>query len=141
MKYIYIVGVLAIIGIWSFGRNLTEMKEWRKKSLPSDSRSGVRVEIYDLQERDDNIDVNIRLHNFTYKTLYEVRVKIWVWKREGVYVKELTLISEEDPFSKRIRSGEEKFFPKKGSYYRLEGVKYSEMEDISIEIGRVVYRR
>ena len=141
MKYIYIVIAAVVIGIGVFGRNFTELKEWREKRLPYDSRSGIRVEIYDLKERDDNIDVNIRLHNFTSKTLYEARIKIWVWKVEGVYVEEITLLSKDDPFHKGIRSGEEKFFPKKGSYYRLKGVKYSEMKEMKVEIGRVVYRR
>ena len=141
MKYIYIIIALMVIDMAAFGRNLTEMKEWREKGLPYDTRSGVRIEIYDLQKKgNDNIDINIRVHNLSGKTLDELTIKIWVWKKEGVYVEEMMLLSKDEPSYKRIKSGKEKFFPRRGSYYRLKGVKYSEMKDLKVEIGRVVSR-
>lgn len=136
-----VVIALVIFSVNTFGRNLSEKKEWEAKDLPYDSRSGVRVEVYDLQKKgNDNIDINIRLHNISEKALDEVTVKVWVWKPEGVYVEEITLLSREDASFNRIRGGEEKFFPRRGSYYRLKGVKYSEMKDMKIKIGRLVLR-
>ncbi len=123
-----------------YSRNYTDLQEWRGRGLPSQIKSGVVVEVYELKRSArDMIDINIRLHNLSSATLDEAIIKVWVWKSDGVWVEEIPLV-EKKSSSKSIGSGREKFFPGKGRYYTL-GVNYDEASRIEIEISRVVSKR
>lgn len=125
----------------SYSRNYTELQEWRGKALPSQIKNGVVVEVYDLKKlENDSIGVNIRLHNLSTKTLDEVVIKLWMWKRDGVWVDEVTLL-EKDGSSGSVISGREYFFPRKSSYYAVKGIEYGEITKIQIEISRLVSKR
>ncbi len=138
MKRYLLFLILLLSSMSSYGRTYTELQEWREKGFPSQIKNGVVVEVYDLKRSPrDMIDVNIRLHNLSSAALDEAVIKLWVWKKDGVWVEELSLM---EGSSEKINSGMEKFFPGKGRYYTL-GVKYDEAARIEIEISRVVSKR
>ena len=138
-KYVLFL-ILLLSSISSYSRNYRELQEWRERGLPSQIKSGVVVEVYDLKRSaGDMIDINIRLHNLSSTTLDEAIIKVWVWKSDGVWVEEIPLV-EKKSSSESISSGREKFFPGKGRYYTL-GVNYDDASRIEIEISRVVSKR
>ncbi len=138
MKRYLLFLILLLSSVPTYSRTYTELQEWRERGLPSQIKNGVVVEVYDLKRSPrDMIDVNIRLHNLSSAALDEAVIKLWVWKKDGVWVEELSLM---EGFSEKINSGMEKFFPGKGRYYTL-GVKYDEAKRIEIEISRVVSKR
>lgn len=140
MKKYFLFIILLLSYTLGYSRNYTELQEWRKRGLPSQIKNGVVVEIYDLKKSPkDTIDINVRLHNLSSKTLDEVVIKVWAWKEDGVWVEEIPLV-EKNTSKESINSGREKFFPGKGRYYTL-GVKYDEASRIEIEISRVVSKR
>ncbi len=140
MKYILCVVMIAAIGVISFGRTKSELEEWREKGLPSQIKRGVVVEIYDMKEAPgDATDINIRVHNLSEGRVGALKVKVWFWKDEGVHIEELELVEENK--SEDLSRGREKFFPRKGSYYRLKEVKYSEVRRIDLEISRILSKR
>ncbi len=138
MKRYLLFLILLLSSVPTYSRTYTELQEWRERGLPSQIKNGVVVEVYDLKRSPrDMIDVNIRLHNLSSAALDEAVIKLWVWKKDGVWVEELSLM---EGFSEKINGGMEKFFPGKGRYYTL-GVKYDEAKRIEIEISRVVSKR
>lgn len=141
MKKKYLVIIFLAVVSFSFGRNYTELQNWRAKGLPSVVKSGITVEIYDLKKAsNDKIDLNIRSHNMSSKTVTELNVKVWLWKEEGVYVEEIVLVTG-DSYFEYLNSGRDDYFPSKGGYYRLKGIDYSEVTKVQLEISRIVSKR
>lgn len=141
MRKAYLLVVfLAVVSI-SLGRNYTELQNWRAKGLPSVVKSGITVEIYDLKKTsNDKIDLSIRAHNMSSKTVTELKIKVWLWKEEGVFVEEIVLVTGNSSFE-YLGSGRDKYFPSKGNYYRIEGINYSDVTKVQVEISRVVSKR
>lgn len=138
MKRYLLLLILLLSSVSSYSRTYTELQEWRERGLPSQIKSGVVVEVYDLKRSPrDMIDINIRLHNLSSSALDEAVIKVWVWKKDGVWVEEISLM---EGSSESINSGREKFFPEKGRYYTL-GIKYDEATRIELEISRVISKR
>ena len=141
MKRFYLLVVFVIIGAITSGRNYTELQKWREKGLPSTIKSGITVEVYDLKKAsNDGIDINIRSHNMSSKTVTELSVKVWLWKGEGVYVEELLLVAGGSSFD-YLNSGRDNYFPGKNRYHRIDAVKYDEVRKIQLEISRIVSKR
>ncbi|ADO82113.1 hypothetical protein [Ilyobacter polytropus] len=124
-----------------FGRNYTELQEWRQKKLPVDIKKGVRVEVYDFESRHgvkyEYPAINIRVHNRGSSAVTDLVITIWFWKNEGVYVKELVLIGEEGEYRKKLFSGKEKYIPSERRYYNFKDIKFKEIERLEIQITRI----
>lgn len=140
MRYVFLIILIALIGINSPGRTRSELEEWREKGLPTQVKRGVVVEIYDLVEGPGReARVNIRVHNLSDGRIGVLTVKVWFWKGEGVHVEEIELIKEGE--NEDLARGREKFFPGKGSYYQLKDVEYKKVERVELEISRILSKR
>ena len=141
MRRVYLLVVFLVVASISFGRNYTELQNWREKGLPSAVKSGITVEIYDLKKTsNDKIELSIRAHNMSSKTVTELNIKVWLWKKEGVFVEEIMLVTGNSSFE-YLNSGRDDYFPSKGRYYRIEGINYSEVTKVQVEMSRIVSKR
>lgn len=141
MRKAYLLVVFLVVVSISLGRNYTELQNWRAKGLPSAIKSGISVEVYDLKKAsNDKIDLSIRAHNMSSKTVTELNIKVWLWKKEGVFVEEIKLLTGNSSFE-YLDSGRDDYFPSKGRYYRIKGINYSEVTRVQVEISRIVSKR
>lgn len=143
MKRIIFVIFMIFSGVL-YGRNYTELQEWREKRLPMEIKNGVQVEVYDFESRQgvkhEYPAVNIRVHNRGSSTVEELVITLWFWKEGGVYVKELVLIGEKGQYRKKLFSGEEKYMPGERRYYNFKNLKFDEITNLEMEISRLKTR-
>ncbi|WP_319371263.1 hypothetical protein [uncultured Ilyobacter sp.] len=130
-----------IFGTLLYGRNYTELQEWRAKSLPMVIKNGVQVEVYDFESKQgikyEYPAINIRVHNKGSSVVEELVVTLWFWKQEGVYVKELVLVGNSGAYSKKLVSGEERYMPSERRYYKFKNLKFENVKKIDMKITRM----
>ncbi|WP_320045900.1 hypothetical protein [uncultured Ilyobacter sp.] len=136
--------IFFILATALFGRNYTELQEWREKKLPIDIKKGVQVEIYDFESRQGvkykYPAINIRIHNRGSSAVEDLVITLWFWKNEGVYVKELVLLGEEGGYGKKLFSGEERYMPSERRYYNFKDIRFEEIKRIEMKITRMKSR-
>lgn len=136
--------IFMIISAVLYGRNYTELQEWREKSLPMEIKNGVQVEIYDFESRPgvkyEYPAVNIRVQNRGDSAVEELVVALWFWKEDGIYIKELVLIGENGEYRKKLFSGEEKYMPGERRYYSFKKLKFDEITSLEMKISRLKIR-
>ncbi len=134
--FIFMIFTMAL-----YGRNYTELQEWREKKLPGTMSRGVQIEIYDFESiqgvKYEYPSINIRVHNRGNSVVEELIVSIWFWKKEGVYVKELFLVGDGGGYQRRLYSGEERYFPSKKRYYNFKNLKFEDVTNLDIKISKL----
>jgi hypothetical protein len=141
-RIIFIIFLFLTVGL--YGRNYTELMEWRGKNLPKVTKQGVKVEIYDFKAmpgvKYDYPGINIRVHNRGTLVVEELIVSVWFWTKDGVQIKELTLVGEHGGHRKKLFSGEEEYMPSEKRYYKFKNLKFQDITTLEIRISKVRVR-